>query len=292
MATKRATRHDEGCEASRRRPCRRGSRPRPCSRRRRAVRRGAAHRRDCAHRPGPRRRGAPTGRGAMTSDRPRSRGRRTPRQPRARRRWRIVATGHEVGVAARPAGRRLRPVWRDRELLGRDRLERVAEHVRVLEPDVREEHDPGGAGRSSRRGGRRGRPRRRRRRPARAANSASAAAVTISNCVASSSSAATRTRADGLLEVRLGAVHPDPLAPAGDVRRDRRSRRESPSESRSCSIVDASPSTCRSCRRRGSRGTRLRIAEPASSARIRSSPKPSRGHGRDARRATRPPSRS
>ncbi len=30
---------------------------------------------------------------------------------------------------------------RDGELLVRDRLERVAEHVRVVEPDVRQEHD-------------------------------------------------------------------------------------------------------------------------------------------------------
>ena len=48
--------------------------------------------------------------------------------------------GHEV---------RVRVVWKhddgvfgcNRELLGRDRLERVAEHLGVLEPDVREQHD-------------------------------------------------------------------------------------------------------------------------------------------------------
>ena len=53
---------------------------------------------------------------------------------------RDVASGHEVGV--RVVGEDDDRVGRrDGELLGRDRLERVAEDVRVLEPDVREEHD-------------------------------------------------------------------------------------------------------------------------------------------------------
>ena len=135
-----------------------------------------------------------------------------------------VAAGNEMGERAvgeddDRLGRR------DRELLRRDRLERVAEDVRVVEPDVREEDDacaqdvrrveaaaePGfddgnvdlRVGEGGERGGGhdlelRGVEPLRRRPDSR----------------------------DGLLEVRLGAVEPDPLAPARDVRGDRRADRQ------------------------------------------------------------------
>ncbi len=53
-----------------------------------------------------------------------------------------VASGHEVGerVVGKNDDRVRR---RDGEFLGCDRLERVAEDVGVVEPDVREEHDAG-----------------------------------------------------------------------------------------------------------------------------------------------------
>ena len=111
------------------------------------------------------------------------------------------------------------------------------------------------------------------------ANACSAAAVTISNWVALEPLGRLADARDCLLEVGLRPVHPDPLAPGRDVRRDRRADRQSPSASRSCSIVTVAvdlpfvPTTWiagyASC---GSPSS-------ASSARIRSSPKPSRGHG-------------
>ena len=110
------------------------------------------------------------------------------------------------------------------------------------------------------------------------ANAASAAAVTISNCVAPSRSAAARTRATAASKsasapfTRMRSLQP---ATCGEIVEPT----ESPSESRSCSIVTVAvdfpfvPTTWiagyASC---GSPSS-------ASSARIRSSPKPSRGHG-------------
>ena len=70
----------------------------------------------------------------------RSRGRRTPRRPLARRRERRRRPGRGARTCRR-GGRRSRLVRGDGELLARDLLERVAEHVRVLEPDVREQDD-------------------------------------------------------------------------------------------------------------------------------------------------------
>ena len=53
-----------------------------------------------------------------------------------------VASGHEVGE--RVVGKDDDRVGsRDGKLLGCDRLDRVAENLGVVEPDVREEHDAG-----------------------------------------------------------------------------------------------------------------------------------------------------
>ena len=82
---------------------------------------------------------------------------------------------------------------RDGELLARDLLARVAEHVGVLERDVRQAGRPARRRRSSRRAGRRARLRRRPTSTPRSANCASAAAVSASNCVAFAASAAARS---------------------------------------------------------------------------------------------------
>ena len=83
---------------------------------------------------------------------------------------------------------------------------------------------------------------------------------------------------DGSFEVGLGAVHPDSLAPGRNVWRDRRADGESLREQE---LLDG--------HRRGRLSVRtddvdrwirvLRVPSAASSARIRSTPKPSRGQG-------------
>ena len=75
---------------------------------------------------------------------------------------------------------------------------------------------------------------------------------------------------DRRLEVDLLAVDGDPLGPGADVRRDRRADRRAPRRA-AAPRSSGSPSTCRSCRRRGSPGTRAagRRAPPAASASAR-----------------------
>ena len=87
----------------------------------------------------------------------------------------------------------------------------------------------------------------------RSAKCANAAAVSVSNCVAPTASAAVRTRATARSkDIGVGV---EPLVPAAHVRRRVRADLEAvgaQTARRSC----ASPSTCRSCRRRAPSGTR------------------------------------
>ena len=129
-----------GARAWRRRPCRAGSTRRSSTRGAPAVRAATRRPRSCARRRGPRRgRAARACPAARSRPPPRSDDRRTPRRPRGRRRR---GRGHRARGRAtrRPAGRR-RAGDDDRELLARDLVARVPEDVRVLETDVRQEHD-------------------------------------------------------------------------------------------------------------------------------------------------------
>ena len=146
-----------------------------------------------------------------------------------------LATGDQmsVGVVGQDDDRAL---GCDRELLGRDRLERIAEHVRVLEPDVREQDDAGAEN------VRRVEPTTETSASTTAtsmpvsAKVANAAAVTISNCVASRSSACARTRATASSKSTLtpfNRIRSPQLATCGEIVEPT----ASPSESRSCSIV-------------------------------------------------------
>ena len=81
-----------------------------------------------------------------------------------------------------------------------------------------------------------------------------------------------------LLEVGVLAVDLDPLAPAGDVRRGVRAHAQ-PFAQRGTRPPAGSRSTCRSCRRRGSRGRRAaaRRARPAARASARGRTPPATG---------------
>ena len=118
-----------------------------------------------------------------------------------------------------------RPLLRDRELLASDVLDGVSENIRVLETDVRQQDDPGLENV-------------RRIEPA-AETGLDDGDVDVRSCERGERRGghdlelrrveALRRRSharDGLLEVGLLAVHPDPLAPAEHVRGDRRPDRE------------------------------------------------------------------
>ena len=80
-------------------------------------------------------------------------------------------------------------------------------------------------------------------------------------------------------EVGRPPAEPDPLVPRADVRRDRRADGE-PVARAAAARSSPSRSTCRSCRRRGRRDSAsCGSSSAASSAFIRSSPKPSSGQG-------------
>ena len=118
-----------------------------------------------------------------------------------------------------------RALLRDGELLARDGLDGVAEHVRVVEPDVREQHD------ASAEDVRRVEPapeprlddRRVHARVREGRERGGRDDLELGRADALGCGTDERHR---LLEVRLGAVDPDPLAPARHVRRDGRADRE------------------------------------------------------------------
>ena len=150
--------------------------------------------------------------------------------------------------------------WRNRQLLACDLVAGVAEHLRVLERDVRQQRRRARRARWSRRAGRRDPPRRARRRCRARRTRRTRPRSRGSNCVAPSSSAAGRTRATRPLEMGLG-IHRSRSRQPRDVRRGIGAGAREPSPGaapRSC----ASRWTCRSCRPRGPRRKRaLRVAE-------------------------------
>ena len=163
-------------------------------------------RRGCALRPRSRaaspRRSRRPGSAIASARAGRRRGRGTTRRPRSRARGCCAVTTTApapfCSASSRHSGSAsttVQPGWTTASFSARDRLARVAEHVHVVERDVREDDDARVEDVRRVVPSAEARPRRPRRRRPSSAKSTSAAAVSTSNCVAPSDSAAGRTAA-------------------------------------------------------------------------------------------------